>query len=329
VNKRGSRTQRQSRSLLNTPRRRALAAYGLLGLIAVLLVVLLLLFPGVEGGEPANADAPEEGTEQLPAAEGADPRTADPYRDKPVEQPVEEPGPSDKETPAAPAPEGATAPVFYLVIDDVGYDSSLLEPFLELPIPITFAVLPRLPASRHAARRIERAGQEYILHQPMEAVGGNDPGPGAISSKMDPEHIREVVDANLKGLPKARGVNNHMGSKGTAEAEVLVPLFELLRRRELFFLDSRTTAESVVDREARRAGLPFSERNVFLDNRDTEAYVERALQEARETAGAQGRVVMIGHVWSSALPGVLQEWIPKIRERGGRFHFLSQRFEEE
>jgi polysaccharide deacetylase 2 family uncharacterized protein YibQ len=239
---------------------------------------------------------------------------------------VTEPG-AEETAPADDEERGA--PVLYLVIDDVGYDRSLLPPFLSLPIPVTFAVLPELPDSGACAETISRSGQEYILHQPMEAVGGENPGPGVIKSTMEPKRIREVVNANLKGLPEAKGVNNHMGSKGTAQPKVMRPLLKEIGERHLYFLDSRTTARSVGEEEAHRAGVPFSARNVFLDNEESREYIEGALGEAWEIAAERGAAVMIGHIWSGELPAALQEWIPEVRERGGEFRFLSSRFDEE
>ena len=324
------KTSRQSNSVSprNRQRRKAWTAYGLLLLIGVLLTVMLAVFP--REGTPERADG--EAYRQ-PPAEGAGEETKAPYRQAPgadEEPPVREPAderdePSEKPS-DVPAEKEEAAPALYLVIDDVGYDRNLLQPFLALPIPITFAVLPHLPDSRASARLIDRKGQEYILHQPMEAVGGDDPGPGAISSKMESKRIRKVVNDNLKELPKAKGVNNHMGSKGTAESSVMNPLLKELKQQRLFFLDSRTTAESVGYERAREAGVPFSARNVFLDNEDTKEYIDRALEESWEIARHRGEAVMIGHIWSDALPTALKEWIPRVREQGGEFRYLSSGF---
>ncbi len=292
-------------------RRKAWTAYGLLLLIGVLLTVMLAVFPREKAAESARGDTypqtPARGRESETPEKAPSERTSE----KPSEQPAEK---------------RESAPQLYLVIDDVGYDRKRLQPFLELPIPITFAVLPNLPDSRASARLIDRKGQEYILHQPMEAVGGEDSGPGTISSKMESKQIWEVVNDNLKELPKAKGVNNHMGSKGTAESAVMRPLLKELKRRELFFLDSRTTAESVGSEQAKEVGVPFSARNVFLDNQDTREYIDRSLEESWEIARSRGEAVMIGHIWSNTLPAALKEWIPRVRERGGEFRYLSSGF---
>lgn len=323
------RNTRKRRSSFGSSRRRALVAYLLLGVIAVLLAVTLMLFPR-PSGEPSPAEtAAEAEDDRTDRGTGEPEDTVSPEAGK--QMPAEDSEGDDAGRSTAEDGESASVsePTLYLVIDDVGYDRSLLEPFLSLQIPITFAVLPKLPDSRAAARMIDKSGQEYILHQPMEAAGGEDPGPGVITDKMEPKHIREVVHTNLKGLPKAKGVNNHMGSKGTSEKEVMAPLFEELKHRNLFFLDSRTTVKTIGSEEAERSGVPFSARNVFLDNEDDREYIEKALEESWELASRRGEAVMIGHIWSEQLPAVLREWIPRVRERGGTFRFLSHSFEKE
>jgi hypothetical protein len=331
VNPRNKEPQRKKRnSSLEHSRRKARTAFLLLGLITVLLAIILLMIPGSSEESVSGLPAKEEDGK---AAEKDEPGFAVPSESRDAERspaPLSTPGYDAHEAQEDQAIEGAgtsAAPVLYIVIDDVGYDRGLLEPFLSLPVPVTFAVLPGLPESRQSARLIEKGGAEYILHQPMEAVGGEDPGPGVIRGTMKSKQIREVVNKNLKGLPKAKGVNNHMGSRGTADPAVMRPLLQEIGEHHLFFLDSLTTAKSVGGKEARKAGVPFSARNVFLDNEDSREYIDQALDRAWEIAAERGEAVMIGHIWSRELPGALREWVPRIRERGGEFRFLSSRFE--
>jgi len=217
----------------------------------------------------------------------------------------------------------------YLVIDDVGYSLEQLDNYLDLAIPMTFALLPGLEFSRAAQEQIARSGEEMILHQPIEPLGDEDPGPGALYVGMQPEEMRKIVNKNLDQLPQVIGVNNHMGSKGTANPELMEALFSVLKGRQLYFLDSRTTAETVGNAVAEKLGLPFSERNVFLDNIEDSAEIELALSRALELAHSQGYAVMIGHVWSRELASTLSLWYGKIENRGYEFVHLSSFFAEE
>ncbi len=216
-----------------------------------------------------------------------------------------------------------------MVIDDVGYNLEQLNTYLQLPIPMTFALLPGLEYSRAAQDRIAAEGAEMILHQPIEPVGDQDPGPGALYVGMPPEEMRRIINRNLEQLPKVIGVNNHMGSRGTADTQLMQALFSVLKGRNLFFLDSRTTAETVAPAVARQTGLQFSQRNVFLDNIEEQIEIEKALASALEVSRAQGYAVMIGHVWSRELASTLALWYAEIEERGYRFARISSFFAEE
>lgn len=217
----------------------------------------------------------------------------------------------------------------YIVIDDVGYNREKLGHFLDLPIPITYAILPGLTETDESAKMIEKAGRAYILHQPMEPVGDQDPGPGAIFGKMEENEVRLVLEKNLKQLPKARGINNHMGSKVTANPKVMKSVLSVLKERELYFLDSRTTADTVTAKIAGDAHVDFAQRNVFLDNESSEQYIEKALDEGMRIAAERGYAVLIGHVWSEELYRVLSLRSGEIEEAGYRFAYIDELFARE
>lgn len=324
-------------------------AYLLLSVIAVSLFTLLLLFPRGEEdqGAPVSVDphrpqpAEETPREKIRPERPAQPGTALSEQDRP-EYPAEEPGGADQEPSQEPEqeevavhplsniePAPAGGGILYLVIDDVGYNLEQLNNYLELPFPMTFALLPGLEHSRTAQDRIAASGAEMLLHQPIEPLGDQDPGPGALYVGMQPEEMRCIINRNLEQLPKVIGVNNHMGSRGTADPQLMQALFSVLKGRNLFFLDSRTTAETVAPAVARETGLPFSQRNVFLDNIEERIEIERALAAALEISRAQGYAVMIGHVWSRELASTLALWYAEIQERGYRFARLSTFFAEE
>jgi hypothetical protein len=272
--------------------------------------------PPVGDGEKAPAEGPE------PARDGSDRSAEEAHGAR--ERETEPSGRQDDEE-RSPEPAGS----LYLVVDDVGYRTDNLERFLSLPIPITFAVLPRLPETSESVRKIERSRAEYILHQPMEPVGKEDPGPGALYSKMDKREVRRVISENLKELPQARGINNHMGSKVTSDSALMDQVLALIGEKGLFFLDSRTTAQTVAGEIARERNIRFTERHVFLDNQSTEEYVRGALEEGMRIAGERGYAVLIGHVWSDELYRVLSEEHRSIEEEGYSFAYLADLFHGE
>jgi polysaccharide deacetylase 2 family uncharacterized protein YibQ len=210
------------------------------------------------------------------------------------------------------------------VIDDAGNNLRELDPFLRFPGPLTIAVLPGLPFSAEAARRIRAAGKEVFLHQPMEALGGQNPGPGALYSGMSPAEARNVLERNLAEIGPVAGMNNHQGSKVTMESRLMETVLALCRERGLYFLDSRTTADTVAPDLARKMGMPIGERDVFLDNEPEKAAMIRSLRAGLRKAEQRGSAVMIGHTWSAKLPAVLEELYPELLEQGYSLSTVSR-----
>ncbi len=184
-----------------------------------------------------------------------------------------------------------------IVIDDVGFEE---EPPLELArlgLPLTFAILPYQRYSRSLGEKLRAAGQEVILHLPMEplAYPRRDPGQGAVAEGMAPAAIEAAVRRDLLAVPEAVGVNNHMGSRATADPAVMRAVLRVVRERSLYFLDSRTTGDTVAFDIAREMGVPAVERSVFLDDRRDESYIEGQVRELLRKARERGSAVAIGH----------------------------------
>jgi hypothetical protein len=202
------------------------------------------------------------------------------------------------------------------VIDDAGNNLRELEPFLRVPGPLTIAVLPGLPYSAEAARRIRAAGKEVILHQPMEAIGAQNPGPGAIYSNMSADEIRAVLSRNIAEIGPVTGINNHQGSRITMDREAVQTILAFCAEHNLYFLDSRTTADTVVPAVARQMGMKIAERNVFIDNEQNKNAMIRYIETGLVRAQRNGSAVMIGHAWSPALAPLLTEKFPVLIEQG-------------
>ena len=213
-----------------------------------------------------------------------------------------------------PAPKRRGELVF--VIDDAGNNLRQLEPFLALPGQVSVAVLPGLPHSAEAARMVRAAGKELLLHQPMESVGGQNPGPGAIGVGMSAAEIRSVLERNLAEIGPVAGMNNHQGSLVTADADAMESVLAFCRDKGIFFLDSRTTADTVSGAVAAKNGIRIRERDVFVDNIQDRAAMIRFVEEGLQKAEKKGAAVMIGHAWSAELASTLRELYPELIEQG-------------
>jgi uncharacterized protein len=183
-----------------------------------------------------------------------------------------------------------------IIIDDIGFSRSLANSFLNLNVPITFAILPKLNKSSDLAEEIHALGYEIMLHQPMEAHDRRiNPGPGTLYVGYRAEKIAEVVRENIAGVPYALGVNNHMGSRLTECREEMNEVLNVVENNSLFFVDSFTSSRSIAYQEASRRHIPSACRNIFLDNIRDEAYIINQLRMLFQEAVNNGRATGIGH----------------------------------
>lgn len=224
----------------------------------------------------------------------------------PVERPIPKP-----ETPAE-----TKLPKVAIIIDDLGYDKKIAEKFLELDAVLTFSVLPYSPFQKKIARRALDKGLEVMLHLPMEPLEypAVDPGPGTLLASMSPDELILQLEKNLDTLPAIKGVNNHMGSKLTAESTQLYQIFSVLKKRGLFFIDSRTTAKTVCKPSAKLFKIPFAQRDVFLDHRQDPEFIRMQIRDLIEIAKRHGVAIGIAHPHMSSY-SILKEMLPDLQQK--------------
>ena len=190
----------------------------------------------------------------------------------------------------------AQCPRIALIIDDIGYNRSLAWQFIELNEKLTFSILPQVSHSRELAFELNNQGYEVMLNQPMEPYNnGCDPGPGALFVGDNARQIEKTLQANIQGIPFAKGVNNHMGSKFTASPNEIGDTLKVIRSRGMFFIDSYTSSHSLAHATARRYHMPTAHRNVFLDNVRKESAIMSQLADLQNHARLYGRAIGIGH----------------------------------
>ncbi len=212
------------------------------------------------------------------------------------------------------------------VFDDGGQNLSHLKPFLNLPFPITVAVLPQITHSKESAAQVRASGNELILHQPMQSVNASvNPGPGAIKPDMDENQIKTILFNNINEIGPVAGLNNHEGSGITADAEKMATVLQFASQEGIYFLDSRTNVETKVPYVARELGYSYYERNIFLDNEKTKENALKELKKGLDLANKNGSVIMIGHIWSADfLPAFLQDVYPELKAQGYTFSTVSK-----
>lgn len=216
-------------------------------------------------------------------------------------------------------------PRIAIVVDDLGADRQVAEELLRLNAPLTFSIFPFQPYSRRIAQKAHDQGREVILHFPMEPRGFplKDPGEGALFVAMGERELLRQLRKGLEAVPFIKGVNNHMGSRFMEHDDKVRVVLGELKKRGLFFLDSRTTSKSTGYQIARELSLRTGARDIFLDNeadvKDIEAQLERLIKIARD----RGKAIGICHPYPSTIKA-LKEMINKIRAKGIQIVPLSQ-----
>jgi polysaccharide deacetylase 2 family uncharacterized protein YibQ len=207
-------------------------------------------------------------------------------------------------------------PLVALIIDDLGYDKKIAEKFSELDTNLTFSILPHSPFQNEIARLASSKGIEIMLHLPMEPVEYPEvnPGPGTLLSSMSPDELIRQLEDNLSTLPSIKGVNNHMGSKLTTESTQMYQIFSVLKQRGLFFIDSRTTSDSMGRPSARLFQLSFAERDVFIDHYQKPKFIRNQINELIRIARLNGAAVGILHPHTMTLT-ILQAALPELKDQ--------------
>jgi polysaccharide deacetylase 2 family uncharacterized protein YibQ len=205
-----------------------------------------------------------------------------------------------------------------LVIDDLGGRMEDLQPLTGLGVPITYAVLPYEEQTQPVLAELRRRKAEIILHLPMQPKNSEDPGPGALVTGMSDDELRDGTEAALRAVPGVVGVNNHMGSRMSEDTRSMTTVLEVISKRGLFFLDSRTSAGSIGYRTARSLGIPAAERQVFLDRDPDPEAIRTQFRRLLDLSRERGAAVAIGHPLPETLQ-VLTEEVPKARAEGYSF----------
>ncbi|WDP84965.1 MAG: divergent polysaccharide deacetylase family protein [Desulfobacter sp.] len=219
----------------------------------------------------------------------------------------------DRKPPVAPSD---TTPKIAIIIDDIGYDKGLAMSLFDLDKDITFSVLPFSPFGKILAQRFSAKGAELMLHLPMEPVQYPrvNPGPGALLSSMSPDMLLDQLRKDLDAVPGVAGVNNHMGSKMTADSDKMNQIFTVLKKEDLFFIDSRTAPNSKGEASARLFFLKFSHRDIFLDNFQDIHYISGQFGKLVKAAQKHGTAIGIGHPYPATLETLKIE-LPKLQGR--------------
>lgn len=204
-----------------------------------------------------------------------------------------------------------------LIVDDMGYSLEAINELCSIGRPLTIAIIPYSPLASEIATISRQHDLEVILHLPLEAINNNEGNhsKGMITAGMSEDEVIAIVEKNLDQVPYIRGVNNHMGSRVTADRQLMNIILRRLKDRNLFFIDSRTTASSVAYNIAQSLNIPSAYRHIFLDGELDESYIRRQLIELFRRAQQNGFALGICHPTKETLK-VLKESFHLVDEYG-------------
>jgi polysaccharide deacetylase 2 family uncharacterized protein YibQ len=267
----------------------------------------------------AHADQVAPPADPPPALASAPPRSA---ATRPVALTLQTPAPRPSRTApawvryAVPTPAVNGRPMIAVVIDDLGLDRVRTRRMIMMKGPLTLSFM-TYAHDLAAQTRLARAhGHELLLHMPMQPDNPHlDAGPNVLDVGMAPAVLRRRIDWGLNRFTGYVGVNNHMGSRFTADAPGMAVVMAEMKRHGLLFLDSVTTNKSVAPGLARRDHVPFASRDVFLDDVQTVSAVDRQLREVERLARRYGAVIAIGHAHDATL-AALHRWLPTLSRKG-------------
>ncbi len=298
------------RSGRRTTRDHTVAAFILVAVVAFATGWWLALQHQKHSGGAPPARAPQRVTPPEAVRPSARSRAAGPSPAQP-EAPRAEPSAQPVASPVDPS-----APRLAIIFDDAGGSLAHVEDIIAIGRPVTVAILPHLAYSAEVARRTRAAGLEVLLHLPVEPEDDTKAmGPGGVMTAMEDAEIRAVVRSDLDSVPGAVGINNHMGSKGTADYRVMRVILDVVRGLGMFFVDSVTTPRTIVAPVAEEIGVRTAARAVFLDNENDETAIRRQVVRAMTVARERGSAIAIGHA-QRLTPRVVLAMLPEFDRAG-------------
>ena len=205
-------------------------------------------------------------------------------------------------------------PYLAILVDDFGYFyNSVVRGFISMDAPITITIIPRLKFSTRIAHEAAKSGREFLCHMPMEPEKNGYGNTPMLKVSMSPREVQSFVEGALKSVPGAVGMNNHMGSKATADGRLMREVLEVCKKHGLFFIDSMTSSKSIACSVAEKIGVPCMRNELFIDNRGEDT--KKAMNRLLSIASRRGYAIGIMHVKRSSLEDL--RWLKSEASKRG------------
>lgn len=211
-----------------------------------------------------------------------------------------------------------------IIFDDIGENLSKMRQIISLDVPLTVSILPFLSYSQECAFLAKENNIEVMLHLPLEPHGEKvTPEEKTINTNMSEDEIIKLTNIFIENVPFIKGVNNHMGSKATEDHRVMNIILNLIKEKNLYFVDSKTSSKSVAYDLAKKLGIPADINRCYLDNINNPEYISKRFDLLINLAKKRGEVIAIGHPRENTI-NMLKKYIPKFQENGIKFVYISE-----
>ena len=207
-------------------------------------------------------------------------------------------------------------PQIALVFDDLGDSLQEIKDVYSLKIPLTASVIPGLKFSRNVAHIAARCGYTVFIHLPLNPKSKDAYNPKklrVISGDLSKREINSLLAYYLSSIQIAYGANNHMGSAATEDDKLMRAVMQALKERDLVFIDSKTSLDSVACKIAQKEGVDCEVNEGFLDSVDTVAAIDKKLDDLVALAKERGKIIIIAHPRPNTF-SVLKKKIPQLKK---------------
>ncbi|RCX18757.1 hypothetical protein DFR58_10426 [Anaerobacterium chartisolvens] len=216
-----------------------------------------------------------------------------------------------------------------IIIDDFGSSRGGVEEMMSIDRHLTFAVMPFCEHSQEDATAANKKGYEVIVHLPMEPNQGKRSwlGPHPILAGMNGDDVAKIVRDAFDDVPFAVGANIHMGSKASSDEDIVSAVLDIIKEKDLYFVDSRTANQPISKKIADTKGVRCYERDVFIDGQQPKSFVKERLNQAADKAAKKGYAVAIGHVGvegGKVTAAAISEMLPEFDRRGIELVYVSE-----
>lgn len=184
-----------------------------------------------------------------------------------------------------------------VIVDDCGADMTTVRALLNTGLPFSYAILPDKEFSSDVLEMVKSRGKVPMLHLPMEPLSRSAMSEGnrTIMTNTSAATQQALVRKHLQSLPGVIGVNNHQGSKATADKATMKAVLQVLKKENVFFVDSRTNSASIARDMAKQMGVATARNDIFLDNSSNVEDIRKQIYKAFAMAEKNGSAIAICH----------------------------------